>query len=653
MYGGSVLADGARILVADEFIAARSASERLGRMGHDVVAIANTGQRAIRLAEKLNPDIALIASQLPGGISGTETAEAIRRRYGIPIIYIITSPQDELPGETFRAEPMGFLMPPFSDVELSRTIKLGLNKAKLEKQLKESEYRYRKLFDTLPSGFAIHEIICTPDGKPCDYRFLEVNDSFETLTGLSRKNIVGKTARQVLPDIEKYWIELYGKVAINGEAISFEHYSAGLKKHFGCHAYCPSSGTFAVIFTDITEEKLAEKRMHDMLAFQRTLLNTAPLPIFYMDANLRFAGCNNAFESFFGCAAGQIQGRTIYDLPMPRAIAEKHDQMNRELIASGNPQQYECLVENSDGKARNIIFNKTVFRESDGKIGGIIAAMLDITEQRDAMENERIQRDELTQSSKMAAIGTMVAGVAHDVNNPNQYIKLNAAILKKFIDEIIPMLDERVRTIGDFDIGKLKYSFLRDQLQTLTQGIVDGAEKIQTIIQNMKDFAKPARVVPVGPVNLNEAIQSAVKLMGATIRKSCDMLVLDLSDNLPHINANIQKIEQVVVNLLQNACQALSENSQQIGVRTYADHDTQQIVMEIWDQGRGIEPQDLPNLAKPFFTTKRDSGGTGLGLAVSRKILDEFEGRMTFSSTPGEKTTVRVEFPLCQTMGAT
>ncbi len=133
----------------------------------------------------------------------------------------------------------------------------------LFRNLKRSEEQYRGLFGTMSEGFALHDVILDEKGKPSDYRFLEINDAFEKLTGLSRQDVLGKTVRQVLPDVEPHWIETYGRVALTGEPMQIESYSSPLGKWYNAYAYSPAKNRFAVLFMDITERKRAEEALRE------------------------------------------------------------------------------------------------------------------------------------------------------------------------------------------------------------------------------------------------------------------------------------------------------------------------------------------------------------------------------------------------------
>ena len=147
-------------------------------------------------------------------------------------------------------------------------------------------------------------------------------------------------------------------------------------------------------------------------------------------------------------------------------------------------------------------------------------------------------------------------------------------------------------------------------------------------------------------VDLNNVVSKAVGLTGNLIKKSTRRFTLACRPNLPTFLGNAQRIEQVVINLIVNACQALPDMDRAITVSTGFDPDPKQIVFEVQDEGQGIDPMVLKRITDPFFTTRREKGGTGLGLAISERIVLDHGGRMTFESTPGQGTIVRLTFPL-------
>lgn len=260
-------------------------------------------------------------------------------------------------------------------------------------------------------------------------------------------------------------------------------------------------------------------------------------------------------------------------------------------------------------------------------------------------ELSRNQR-QLVQADKMAALGILVSGVAHEINNPNGLILLNIPILRKAQADAARVLDRRFEEEGDFPLGGIPYSRMRRELPSMLEEMQEGALRIKRIVNDLKDFARMEEGSGRALIDVGDASRKAVRLLDAAIRKATDRFTADYEADLPPVWGNSQRIEQVIVNLVLNACQALPERSRAIALTVGHDEAAGQVVLTVRDQGAGIAPEHLPHLTDPFFTTKRDAGGTGLGLSVSAGILKEYGAVLTFASTPGQGTTATVAFPV-------
>lgn len=215
--------------------------------------------------------------------------------------------------------------------------------------LRESEEQYRALFESMHEGFALHEMICDEAGKPCDYRFLEVNPAFEALTGLRRSQILGKTVREVLPGIESYWIDTYGDVALNGNATRFENYSQDLGRYYAVNAFSPKKGQFATLFVDITEIKIAEKALAGSEARFRTLTEGSLAGVYIIQRD-RFPYVNPAMAEIFGYPIEKIlDGLQVRDLVHPEDQSFVMQNLHRRLEGKTESLHYEFRGVRKDG----------------------------------------------------------------------------------------------------------------------------------------------------------------------------------------------------------------------------------------------------------------------------------------------------------------
>ncbi|HET97961.1 MAG TPA: response regulator [Desulfurivibrio alkaliphilus] len=267
----------------------------------------------------------------------------------------------------------------------------------------------------------------------------------------------------------------------------------------------------------------------------------------------------------------------------------------------------------------------------------------DIRARKLAEKEAEERRRQLIEADKMASLGILVAGVAHEINNPNNFIAMNAPILRRIWLDIQPILRDYRRAHGEFQMGGLPYSKMVGHVPELLEGITSGAERITKIVRNLNDYARQSAANMNQLFDLNQVVQAALTLLASPLKQATHHLEVDLAASLPPVRGNFQRAEQVAVNLLQNACQALAAPTAAIQVQTINEDGL--VILQVRDQGRGIPARDLKQIQDPFFTTRRDSGGTGLGLSISAGIMEEHGGRLVFSSQPGQGTTARALFP--------
>ena len=269
----------------------------------------------------------------------------------------------------------------------------------------------------------------------------------------------------------------------------------------------------------------------------------------------------------------------------------------------------------------------------------------EVAEKNRALEELRLHQDRLVQADKMAALGILVSGVAHEINNPNGLILLNLPRFGEAFRRVGPILDAYYRDHGDFSLGWLNYSRMREELPHMFTETQDAAKRIRRIVEDLKDFARRDNAELTDVVDLNLTLQAAVRLVDNAIQKATNHLQLDYAADLPKVRGNAQRIEQVIVNLILNACQALEDRGKRIFIGTRYDGSRGEVILTVRDEGRGIAPEHLSHLTDPFFTTKREAGGTGLGLSVSDGIVKEHGGTLTFTPSAVQGVTVTLALP--------
>jgi len=209
---------------------------------------------------------------------------------------------------------------------------------------------------------------------------------------------------------------------------------------------------------------------------------------------------------------------------------------------------------------------------------------------------------------------------------------------------MLPIVDEYRESHPELKIARLDYTFFRDHIMTLVDDMAHGSERIKGIVDGLRTFVRKDEGLLVDNIDINSLIQAGTRLVHNQVHKKAE-IELELAPDLPTFTGNAQKIEQVLINLVVNAGDAMREEVKgKITVRTSLEED--QLLIEVVDNGMGMTSKTLKQIFDPFFTTKRARGGTGLGLAISYRIIEEHGGNIAVSSQPGEGTTFQITIPV-------
>ncbi|MBD3346611.1 MAG: PAS domain S-box protein [Chitinivibrionales bacterium] len=401
------------------------------------------------------------------------------------------------------------------------------------------------------------------------------------------------------------------------------------------------------IGTDITEARRAEKRADEALAEAekryRFLFEESPAGALIMRSDGIIIDISRSLADALGYAREEIIGNTA-----ARFVAEedREEQLQRLTRRFRNEQteQAEVKVKAKNGDIRVILFSAgQAVLYKDGKPDAVLVAGIEITDRKAAETLAKQREQELMHADKMASLGILSSGVAHEINNPNNFIILNADNLRDIWHDADGALDKLNDDGFPITLAGIPWNDVRDEVPRLIDGVSEGAKRIRNIVVNFKDFVRPQSSAMDQRVCLNKVIDAATVIVANLIRKSTDCFELSLDHSLPKTKGNMQKIEQVVINCITNACQALPGRDRAVRITTWGANSS--AILEITDEGEGIAPEALKHVFDPFFTTKRDSGGTGLGLAISYTIIKEHNGDLTITSEPGKGTTVRIVLP--------
>ncbi len=395
---------------------------------------------------------------------------------------------------------------------------IALRNSRTMHQLQESEERYRSLFDNMTEAFALHELIYDDDGEPCDYRFLDVNRSFEELTGLKRENLIGRLQSYVLPAEDTYWLRTYGKVVMTGESVHIEHYSPVLQRHYQVFAYRPAPHQFATIFVDITTRKRVENALRESEEKFRLSLKNAPVTVAAQDADLKFLWVYNqqtvAPEFAIGKTDADVfaAGDAEKIIALKRKVLQTGQELSEQLWLSRGDQQQVCLD----------MFIEPI-RDTDGHITGIGTATVDMTpikqaerELKKSLEEKEMLLRELNHRTKnnLNIVNSLIQ--LQSESSENEQFRALAQTLEDRLHSIALVHDMLYRSRSLFEIDLAEY--VSELVGNVAAGFMLAPGRIEVNID-----AEPIRVgintaIPCGQI-LNELISNAFKYAFPNNRK--------------------------------------------------------------------------------------------------------------------------------------
>ncbi|MCP4727523.1 MAG: PAS domain S-box protein, partial [bacterium] len=271
----------------------------------------------------------------------------------------------------------------------------------------------------------------------------------------------------------------------------------------------------------------------------------------------------------------------------------------------------------------------------------------DISDQRKAEILEKQHQLQLVQTHKLAALGEVVAGVAHEINNPNSFISFNIPILEELWRNFEPKLLEYSKTHPEWKVKGKIIDVWVENFHEIIKHIEIGSDRINKIVSSLKDYTRKEDSGFDKQVRIKEVIEKSMVIVGAQARRVVSSVKLNIDDDLPQMTGNPQKLEQVLTNLIMNSTNAVPEKSKgKLMITAKHCRHLNAVLIEIEDNGIGIAPENMDRVSEPFFTTRRDKGGTGLGLSVSYNIIKEHGGNLDIFSRTGIGTRMTVHLPV-------
>lgn len=379
----------------------------------------------------------------------------------------------------------------------------------------------------------------------------------------------------------------------------------------------------------------------------RKILEASPEAFLCFSVDGVIIDWNDSAESIFGFKAKQVVGKSIFETIVPPVAMPQCQQLLEQFITNPESKTYAVRQETTakHEQGHELPVELSIASMPQGDTWVFNAFLHDIS-------NRKEMESQLYQSEKMASIGQLAAGVAHEINNPIGFVSSNLSSLSGYVGDYLELIDLAQKALlpiresspeaGQFwsRMEDLDFEYLKSDTKDLIEESTDGLTRVKEIVQNLKSFA---RLDESGEkdVDLNEGLESTLKVVWNELKYKCT--IHKDFETLPFVHCQAGQINQVFMNLLVNAAQAVEKQGE---IYLETRHEGNEAVVRIRDNGCGIPEENLKKLFTPFFTTKPVGSGTGLGLSISYNIIIKHGGQLNVQSVVGEGTTFEIRLPV-------
>jgi PAS domain S-box-containing protein len=401
--------------------------------------------------------------------------------------------------------------------------------------------------------------------------------------------------------------------------------------------------------TELHERERAEKTLRETTERLSLILKSLPIVSYTCGADRHFKTTfvSNTISEITGYAPQQFiedpffwQDR-IHPDDREKTLAEVKTAVRKGAC------QCEYRFQAADGSYRWFSDYRRLIRFSNRSRNYMVGAWRDITEDRRIRQEGELRLQQMIQSHKLTALGEVVAGVAHEINNPVSFIAYNIPLLEEMWNAIEPILASDGASHPDWGDKGISYVEVSMNMKEIIEEFKIASQRIKRVVSGLKEFARTDESVQKKPVQISEVIKGVLIIVGAQIRKTVSRLDRYIDSNLPPIQGQFQKLEQVIANLLINAHQSIpADRKGRIIITGRYLERLKAILVEIEDNGAGMDQNTLDHIFEPFYTTRRDKEGTGLGLSISYGLIKDHHGLIGVLSRPGLGSRFSVFLPV-------